>query len=176
MDINEAIGGRRSVRDYTSLSVDKKVIRELINAAILAPSAVNQQPWTFTVVRDQSVLDRVSREAKSHMLATMPQNAQSEHFWSHLTDPSFHIFYHARADPDLGRRAGALDCRRLRARGRKSHAGRVRCRTRQLLDRFCAELSQHARRKGSAGPAVRPGARCTNHHWPSKGCAPSRSA
>ena len=37
-----------------------------------APSAVNGQPWTFTVVRDQRLLDRISRDTKAHMLATMP--------------------------------------------------------------------------------------------------------
>ena len=95
MDLNVAVTGRRAVREYTAQAVDEKSIRALINAAIQAPSAVNQQPWTFTVVRDQSVLDRISREAKSHMLATMPPNPQSDHLRPHLVDPDFHIFYHA---------------------------------------------------------------------------------
>jgi nitroreductase len=83
MDLNVAITGRRAVREYTAQAVDEKSIRALINAAIQAPSAVNQQPWTFTVVRDQSVLDRISREAKSHMLATMPPYGKTK-----LKDPS----------------------------------------------------------------------------------------
>ena len=97
MDLNVAIRGRRAVRDYTSKAVDEKLIRALIDAGIQAPSAVNQQLWTFTVVRDQGALDRISREAKSHMLATLGQNAQSEHLRPHLIDPNFHIFYHAPA-------------------------------------------------------------------------------
>ena len=95
MDLNVAITGRRAVREYTIQSVDEKVIRSLIDAAIQAPSAVNQQPWTFTVLRDQTVLDRISREAKSHMHATMLPNPQSDHLRPHLMDPDFHIFYHA---------------------------------------------------------------------------------
>src|ERR1035437_4409049 len=95
MDLNVAITGRRSVREYTAQAVDEKLIRALIDAAVQAPSAVNQQPWTFTVVRDQGVLDRISREAKSHMLTTMPANTQSDHLRPHLVDPDFHIFYHA---------------------------------------------------------------------------------
>jgi nitroreductase len=97
MDINEAISGRRSVREYTPQAVDEKMIRHLINAAVLAPSAVNEQPWSFTVVRDQAVLDRISREAKAHMLATMPADRHSAHFKPILDDPNFHIFYHAPA-------------------------------------------------------------------------------
>ena len=96
MDIDQGISGRRSVRDYASQPVDEKTIRHLIDAAVLAPSAVNQQPWCFTVVRDQTLLDRISREAKAHMLATMPPDApQAAHFKPILSDPNFQIFYHA---------------------------------------------------------------------------------
>ena len=42
MDLNGAIAGRRAVREYTAQAVDEKSIRALINAAIQAPSAVNQ--------------------------------------------------------------------------------------------------------------------------------------
>lgn len=95
MDINEAIAGRRSVREYTAQTVDEQTVDRLVEAAIHAPSAVNQQPWTFTVVRDRTTLDRISRDAKSHMLRTMHANRHSDHFQSLLKDPDFHIFYHA---------------------------------------------------------------------------------
>lgn len=71
----------------------------MIDAAVQAPNAVNQQPWMFTVVRDQTLVDRISHDAKSHMVATvlptMPAGPQSDHFRSLLNDPHFHIFYHA---------------------------------------------------------------------------------
>lgn len=97
MDLDEAIIGRRSVREYRSQPVDEKLIHQLIDAAIRAPNAVNQQPWTFTVVRDQSLLDKISREAKSHMLATVAVNELSQNLQAHLADPDFQIFYHAPA-------------------------------------------------------------------------------
>ena len=53
MDLNEAIMGRRSVRDYSAQPVDEPTIGRLIDAAVHAPSAVNQQPYIFTVVRDE---------------------------------------------------------------------------------------------------------------------------
>jgi nitroreductase len=94
MDLNEAIVGRRAVRDYTNETVGEEVIRRLVDAAVQAPSAVNQQPWTFTVVRDQRLLDRISRDAKSHMLAGAA-GPHADHFRSTLSDANFHIFYHA---------------------------------------------------------------------------------
>ena len=95
MDLVTAIASRRSVREYTTHAVDEPEIRGLIDAAVQAPSAVNQQPWTFTVVRDQSILNRISQDAKSHMLSTMPASGPSDHFRSSLGDPNFNIFYHA---------------------------------------------------------------------------------
>ena len=40
MDAKQAIYGRRAVRDYTTEPVNKATIRQLIDAAIQAPSAV----------------------------------------------------------------------------------------------------------------------------------------
>jgi nitroreductase len=94
MDLDEAIYGRRSTREYTVDAVDEPTIRRLIDAAIHAPSGSNEQPWTFTVVRDQALLDQISQASKSHYLATMPTGPQSERHLM-LADPQFHIFYHA---------------------------------------------------------------------------------
>lgn len=95
MDIDEAIYGRRSVREYSAQSVDEQAIRHLIDAAVHAPNAVNQQPWAFTVVRDQNLLDRISQRAKAHMLRTLGDGPSAAHFRPRLSDPNFQIFYHA---------------------------------------------------------------------------------
>ena len=80
MDFREAIYSRRGVRDFTTEPVDEKALRQLIDAAIQALSAVNQQPWSFSVVRDKAVLARISREAKAHLLRTSPEMLASHHF------------------------------------------------------------------------------------------------
>ena len=94
MDLKEAIYSRRAVREYTAEPVDENVLRQLFDAAIQAPSAVNQQPWLFSVVRDKALLARISTEAKAHMLRT-PIAAASQHFQTVLSNPEFDIFYHA---------------------------------------------------------------------------------
>jgi nitroreductase len=58
---------------------------------------VNVQPWTFTVVRDQNLLNRISQGAKMHMLTTLAGNPNAERFQAHLGHPDFQIFYHAPA-------------------------------------------------------------------------------
>lgn len=97
MDLKEAIYTRRAVREFTAEPVDEKTLRQLIDAAIQAPSAVNQQPWVFCVVRDRALLARISCEAKAHMLRTSPVALLSHHFQELLSNPGFDIFYHAPA-------------------------------------------------------------------------------
>ena len=95
MDLNEAIFTRRAVRAYTRDPVDEATLRALIDAAVQAPSAINEQPWSFCVVRDKALLSDISRKAKAHMLATTPAGLLSHHFEEILGDAQFEIFYHA---------------------------------------------------------------------------------
>lgn len=50
MDLEQAIYSRRAVREYTEENIGQSVLQKLIDAAIQAPRAVNEQPWLFTVV------------------------------------------------------------------------------------------------------------------------------
>lgn len=95
MDLSAAISGRRAVREYTDQAVDDRTIDHLIAAAVQAPNAVNRQPWVFTVVRDQALLDKISDGAKPHMLATLAGSTHADRFHTTLSDPDFQIFYHA---------------------------------------------------------------------------------
>ena len=95
MDLNEAITGRRAVRNYSTEALDALVVTLLIDAAIQAPSAMNQQPCTFTVLRNQKILDQISDASKVFVLKTMGPSLHSDQFQSRMEDPDFHIFYHA---------------------------------------------------------------------------------
>ncbi len=61
MDAMEAILSRRSIRSYTSQKVPDQRIKELLEAAMSAPSAGNQQPWHFVVIDDRSLLEEITR-------------------------------------------------------------------------------------------------------------------
>ena len=80
MDLKEAIYSRRSVREFTAETVSEKIIRDLIEAAVQAPSAVNAQPCTFCVIRDKRVLATISQEAKAHMIKTTPVGSDGASF------------------------------------------------------------------------------------------------
>lgn len=106
MDLTEAIYGRRATRAYTAAPVAKDVLESLIDAAIQAPSAVNEQPWDFTIIQNIALLDRISAAAKAHMIETMPRGAFPEHLHETLESPDFHIFYHAPALIVISARVG----------------------------------------------------------------------
>ncbi|MDR0839322.1 MAG: nitroreductase family protein [Oscillospiraceae bacterium] len=56
MTVKEAIETRRSVRSYSSKPVEEALLREVLEAGRLAPSASNQQKWKFILVRDPEKL------------------------------------------------------------------------------------------------------------------------
>ncbi|MBM7865730.1 nitroreductase family protein [Heliomicrobium gestii] len=55
----EAIFSRRSVRKYTDQPVSEETVKELLAAAMNAPSAGNEQPWHFIVIGDRATLDQI---------------------------------------------------------------------------------------------------------------------
>jgi len=63
---------RRSIRKYTGKEVSDESIKELLKAAMSAPSAGNQQPWDFIVVKDRAVLNEIP---KVHQYAQMLKEA-----------------------------------------------------------------------------------------------------
>jgi len=61
MDLYDLILTRRSIRTYTKQSISDDLIHELLDAAMVAPSAGNQQPWDFIVIDDPKVLEKASQ-------------------------------------------------------------------------------------------------------------------
>jgi nitroreductase len=59
VDAIEAILSRRSIRRYTPQPVPEGVVEQLLEAAMSAPSAGNEQPWQFVVITDRRTLDEI---------------------------------------------------------------------------------------------------------------------
>ena len=52
---------RTSIRKYQNKSVEDDKIEKILQAAMAAPSAGNQQPWEFYVIKDKTTLDKLSK-------------------------------------------------------------------------------------------------------------------
>jgi nitroreductase len=55
MDFFDTIRARRSVRRFSDQDVPREDVLTMIEAARLAPSATNEQPWRFIIVRDREL-------------------------------------------------------------------------------------------------------------------------
>lgn len=69
----EAIFTRRSIRKFKPDPIDDGKIEGIIHAGMQAPSAGNQQPWEFIVIRDAAMLETLSKLSPySKMLKEAP--------------------------------------------------------------------------------------------------------
>jgi nitroreductase len=59
-DFLDLVRSRQSVRGYAPRPVEKDKIERCLEAARLAPSACNAQPWTFIVVDDVDLKNRLA--------------------------------------------------------------------------------------------------------------------
>jgi nitroreductase len=68
----KAIFQRRSIRKYLNRGVSERVVKELLRAGMAAPSAGDEQPWHFIVIRNRQILDCVP---KIHPYSSMVKEA-----------------------------------------------------------------------------------------------------
>ena len=73
MLMNESIKNRRSIRKFNpNKLVTKEQLKQLLEAAMLAPSARNSRPWEFIAITKREVLDKIP---KIHPYAKMCETA-----------------------------------------------------------------------------------------------------
>ena len=63
MEFKKVIKQRRSVRDYKDTPVPEDKLLRVLEAARLAPSGSNRQPWKFIVVRDSKTRQKLAKAA-----------------------------------------------------------------------------------------------------------------
>lgn len=67
MDVLRTIENRRSIRKYKPASIPDDDLKKILEAARLAPSAGNRQPWRFIVVRDNELKRRLAEASREQM-------------------------------------------------------------------------------------------------------------
>ena len=89
-DVLRTIAARRSHRAYQETQLTDEQVQILLKAGMYAPSAVNRQPWHFTVVQNQALLKEINQAVWEETMKAAPENRSPR-----FKDPAFDVFYHA---------------------------------------------------------------------------------
>jgi len=90
--MNTLIEKRRSIRKYRKgAAITKEQLKELMSAAMLAPSACNSRPWEFIAVTRREILDEIRRihpftgmletAAAAIIVVALPQSGNPEGYF-----------------------------------------------------------------------------------------------
>jgi nitroreductase len=93
----ENIYSRRAVREYRQDAVPDDILKELIRAGTYAPSALDEQPWRFMIIKNRELMRKLSDRAKTLWMETVkgPTGEDTEELVKLVSDPRFNIFYDA---------------------------------------------------------------------------------
>lgn len=93
-DLETAVVERRAVRQFTPDVVDREIIEGLLGAAVMAPSAMNLQPWAFAVFQGADLLEDFSERARRHLesAAAHPLHPEAR---AHLATRTTNLFHGA---------------------------------------------------------------------------------
>ena len=69
MNFLELVTKRQSVRRYLDKPVEPEKIERCLEAARLAPSACNSQPWKFVVIDDEELKNKVASATYSNLVS-----------------------------------------------------------------------------------------------------------
>lgn len=97
MSAMDAIYSRRAVRDYLPEKIDTDAIHMLLNAAVQAPTAMHEEPWSFAVIQNKNILNRLSDDAKTLVRSEAhgADSKQARQTLDFVNKPDFHVFYNA---------------------------------------------------------------------------------
>lgn len=79
MDFFEAVKKRRSICEFSNKPVAHQDILTMLEAAILAPSATNEQPWRFIVIRDKELKECMRDAVNAMVEATIAATDDKSH-------------------------------------------------------------------------------------------------
>ena len=77
-DIWDVFQNRRSVRKFRPDQIPEKDIMQIINAARMAPTSGNQQPWKFLVIRDKKQINQMMESCISMAMSRYDSNGNKE--------------------------------------------------------------------------------------------------
>ena len=107
METKTAIETRRSIRRFTNKPIEREMIEELLELTIQSPSAKNDQPWRFVVLREQSktdLLERLEEKAQALIENNIPTGSLRGSIRAMQEAPVLILIYNGISREGLGER------------------------------------------------------------------------
>jgi len=89
-DVLKAIKERNSCRDFYPEALTEEQVKNLVDAALAAPSAVNRMPWHIIVVTDKALIEEMDAAAMDEIAGY-----ENKDFYNRMKDRGGKIFYDA---------------------------------------------------------------------------------
>ena len=97
METIDTIKQRRAVREYTGAPIERPTIERLIGAAILAPSAMNLQPWAFAALLDGERIGEYANRIKNWLLENFQETSLDPSLRKAIEGEGYSVFHGAPA-------------------------------------------------------------------------------
>ena len=97
METIDTMKSRRAVREYSDAPVARETIERLAGAAILAPSAMNLQPWAFAAMLDRDAISGYAKRIKDWLLANFSQTSLPPSLRTLIEPESYNVLHNAPA-------------------------------------------------------------------------------
>jgi len=89
IDTLKAISERYSCRDFSSAPISSEDVETLAHAALMAPSAMNAQPWHIIAITDKALIDQLDADGMEIL------KAQNDDGYKRMADRGGKLFYNA---------------------------------------------------------------------------------
>jgi len=86
----KVILNRRSIRQYKAKQIADSELKQILDCALHAPNAMNQQKWHFTVIQDKVMLQKMVALIKENMI-----NSGIDLLANRAIIPDYHTFHNA---------------------------------------------------------------------------------
>lgn len=86
----KVIKNRRSIRKYKAEQITDSELQQILECALYAPNARNQQMWHFTVIQNKDMLDRMVGIIRENIL-----NSGIEFLIERASAPDYNTFHNA---------------------------------------------------------------------------------
>ena len=92
MELMDAIYKCRAAGSFEETPVADNTLTKLLDAAVQAPSTMDQESWAFVVIQDKGLLHEYSNRAKRFLLGSLEAGSPLHDYRERLVDRDFNVF------------------------------------------------------------------------------------